>query len=182
MILEDLVIKGKHSIPSCFFRSFCCIWYNWLYHFLRSSWKLPRHKGCCSVMDQITSFQLYSVCSCVWGSALGPLLFRLYMLPLATLMESLGFSYHFYDDDTQIYLSFFSATIDILQTGYNKISDWLSSNFLKLNHNKTEILLIGSSSYTETLLSHTLTLQLGPSTLSIKSLVKNIGVTFVNAL
>ena len=81
------------------------------------------------------------------GYVLTPLLFRLNMLLLATLMESLVFSYHFYVDDTQYFLLFsssFFATIDILQAGYNKIFDWSSSNFLKLNHNKTEILLIGS--------------------------------------
>ena len=62
----------------------------------------------------------------------------------------------------------------MLQTGYNKIFNWLSSNFLKLNHNKTEILLIGYPSLTETLISHTPTLQFGPPTSPIKSSIKNL--------
>ena len=76
------------------------------------------------------------------------------------------------------FLSPFFATINVLQTEYNKISDWLSSNFLKLNHNKTKILLIDSPSLTEILLLHTPTLQLGFFTLPINSSVKNLGVTF----
>lgn len=39
------------------------------------------------------------------GSILGPLLFCVYMLPLGYIIHQRGVAFHFYADDSQIYLS-----------------------------------------------------------------------------
>ena len=55
-------------------------------------------------------------------------------------------SYHFYADDTQLYLVFepLEKWIDIskrLEDGFTDISSWMCSNVLKLNEDKTEVML-----------------------------------------
>ena len=83
------------------------------------------------------------------GSVLGPLLFIIYLLPLGTILRHHGIHFHCYADDTQVYISSKpSAAIPptSLTTCLEDIRSWMSRNFLKLNANKTEALLIGSKS------------------------------------
>ena len=153
-------------------------------------------------MDQIISFQSYSACTCKWRGVCS-CWYSLWGSPGVCSWHTPALSIHSPFDYTNgkpwvfppllcwwhTNLPFFPLFL-LLLTSYKLDTikfDWLSSNFLKLNHNKTEILLIGFLSLTKTLLSHTPlshtpTLQLGLSTLPFKSSVKNLGVTFDNAL
>ena len=82
------------------------------------------------------------------GSVLGPLLFTLYTTPLSHLLTDSSLKFHFYADDTQIYISFSSTeSLDALAKltfTLDQVHSWFCANRLVVNPSKTEYLLIGT--------------------------------------
>ena len=108
------------------------------------------------------------------GSILGPLLFSLYILPLGELIAAHGVNFHFYADDTQLHISVAPddpSALDPLLSCLSDIKYWMSENFLKLNEDKTEILIIGSDEQRASITS-----RLGNLAKVNNTSVKNLGV------
>ncbi len=83
------------------------------------------------------------------------------MLPLGNIIRKYGISFHCYADDTQLYISTRpdeTSKLCKLTECVKNIKDWMTNNFLLLNSDKTEKLLIGPKNSTQNILDHNLQL------------------------
>ena len=72
------------------------------------------------------------------------------MYPISKVINSEKYGYHLYADDTQLYCSFKPSLIDDamsnVQNLTHDVNNWMVCNKLKMNCDKTEIMLCGTSS------------------------------------
>ena len=95
-------------------------------------------------------------CGVPRDSVLGPILYNMYTEPLTVYTAPLtdiitknGMNFHFYHDDTQIYLSFKSKNVgepllsrSRVELCIRDVTQWMTANKLMLNHDKTELLIL----------------------------------------
>ncbi|XP_066540663.1 uncharacterized protein [Hoplias malabaricus] len=117
------------------------------------------------------------------GSVLGPVLFTLYMLPLGRLIRKHGIQFHCYAHDTQLYISAKPNDVACLRKiteCLTEIKDWMMQNFLMLNSDKTEVLLLGTDTQIHSL--RNAAINLDNSTVKHNAIIKNLGVAFDSTL
>ena len=85
------------------------------------------------------------------GSVLGPVLFTMYTQPLIHILRKFNIHYHLYADDTQFYRSVNPNELhvhDLINRFEHCIAEvmtWMQVNKLKLNDEKTEVILLGNN-------------------------------------
>ena len=116
------------------------------------------------------------------GPVLGPILYVLYTSPVADIIKSYGLSYHFYADDSQLYIAFnhnsqqqLLDTKECIERCVADIQRWMQANDLKLNQDKTEIMLIHSKfkAYIDPPI-----IQIGDDMIHVSSTATNLGFKF----
>ena len=121
------------------------------------------------------------------GSVLGPLLFTLYTSALGDVIRRYGVQYHLYADDTQIYLAFnprHHPSIEdakiLLRSCLNDVWGWMQNNYLQLNPEKTDVLLVSTKTGLDMCnIEH---ISVANAQVSPSSFVRNLGVIFDNFL
>ena len=80
------------------------------------------------------------------GSVLGPMLFTLYVAPLAKIVNSQGGNHTQYADDVQLYIVLSDTkAISTLRDCFEAVQHWLDLNRLSMNPDKTEAMVVGTA-------------------------------------
>ena len=117
------------------------------------------------------------------GSVLGPILFCVYTVPLGDILHSHDVDYHFYADDSQVYLAFESnyvatqqSAIQSMETYIAEVREWMLCSRLMINDNKTVFMVIRNSPHLKKLQFDSITV--GNDKISVSDTSNNLGVTF----
>ena len=107
------------------------------------------------------------------GSVLGLILYVLYTADVQKLVQLFGFGVHLYADDTQFHDSCKSTDAAELAAramrSIESVRDWMSSNRLRLNADKTQFIWLGTSHFLDIL---------QVNSIPANDVVNNLGVYF----
>ena len=113
------------------------------------------------------------------GSVLGPKNYIMYTKPVGSICRDHGLEHHFYADDSQLYMSFKpkdacskQETLSQIEKCLEEIVSWMHQNMLKLNTDKTEVILFHT---THTKLPDDILVKVGTSQIKPSVCVKNLG-------
>jgi hypothetical protein len=116
------------------------------------------------------------------GSVLGPKAYCMYTKPVGDIIKRHGLNHHTYADDTQIYVTFKPTANSVkdaiirLESCVEEVKSWMENNLLKLNEDKTE-LIVFTPKQKQHLFSD-IKVTIGGCSISPKPHVKNLGVVF----
>ena len=107
---------------------------------------------------------------------LGPILFTMYVKPLSAIIDSHSIIHHSFADDLQLQMSTppdrISELLHSMQSCISDVNAWATANMLKLNDNKTELLLV-ISKRTKHLHDLPTSITIGNAQIPFKQSVKN---------
>ena len=119
--------------------------------------------------------------SCVpHGSVHGPILFTMYDKPLSAIIDSYSIIHHSFADDLQLQMSAppdrISELLHSMQSCIGDVKAWATANMLKLNDDKTELMLVTSKG-TNHLHNLPTSITIGIAQVPFKQSVKKLGLT-----
>ena len=122
-------------------------------------------------------------CGLPQGSVVSPNLFTLYTGPIAEIIHRHKLKYHLYADDAQLYIEFnpnipgdTAVAVFKLQACIRDLKQWMTSNKLQLNEQKTEFFMTASKHNLKRLSNITLTI--GDAMIEPSPIIRNLGVVF----
>ena len=114
------------------------------------------------------------------GAVIGPILFTMYIKPLSSIIDTHSITHHSFSDNIQLQMSAphdrISALLHSMQSCICDAKAWATANMLRLNDNKTELMLVTSE---RTKHPHNLptSITIGNAQIPFKQSVKNFGFT-----
>ena len=117
---------------------------------------------------------------------LGLILYLVYTSPLGAILRRHGVGFNMYADDTQLYLNMKTTKMeDVLsarirvEVCLRELNQWMLSNNLRLNNDKTDLLALHAKHRPKPLLD---SITVGDATVEPTSSARNIGAIFDDAM